>query len=96
MKQKFGIRVRQYATGEIVATSHHEIENEHMSIDDIVLNYDIGDAESEASGEEIAFREFDLVLSATPPPRGAQIDVAVDVADGATEVAVDVPDPVPA
>lgn len=83
-KQTFTIRVRQFATGEVYAVSHHEIEHGGADLDDI------------AQDVESAYREFDLVVSATPPIDEETPDVAVDVPDDADSVAVDVPDIVPA
>lgn len=93
-KQEFKIRVRQYGTGEIVALAHHEIENEQVTIDDVVGNYTIKAEEEDDA--EVTYREFDLVVSSTPPDRVLPTEVPVDVADGASEAAVTVPDPVPA
>lgn len=92
MKQIFKVRVRQYATGEIAALSHHEMEAESITIDDVVMNYTIGDD----NGGDETFREFDVVLSATPPERGHHVSVSLDVPDGAQEASVDVPEAVPA
>lgn len=88
MKQIFKVRVRQYATGEILALSHHEMGEEGCAIDDAAATYDID--------ESMPFHEFDLVVSATPPSNATHADVEVDVPDGAESVDVDVPDPVAA
>lgn len=80
-KQKFLIRVRQFATGEVFAATHHEMEHEGVDLDD------------QSRDVESAFREFDLEVSATPPADEEAEDVAVDVPDDAELVAVDVPDP---
>jgi hypothetical protein len=92
MKQEFKVRVRQYATGEIIALSHHELDSEQVNFDDVALNYSIGGED----GADISCREFDIVVRATPPIATLTSDVEVDVPDGADESAVDVPDPVPA
>lgn len=92
MKQEIKLRVRQYATGEIVACSHHEIENEGMDLDEIASNYTIG----EDSEGEVTYREFDIIAYATPPVSMQHVNVALDVADAAETVAADIPDPVPA
>lgn len=91
MKQKFKVRVRLYGTGETIALSEHEMDNENVSHDDFADTYTIGEDE-----ENLTFREFDLVLTATPPEKAKGIEVDVDVPDDADSVSVDVPDPVPA